>query len=511
LKRRLLAPAAVATAVAAATASATPAARDGAQFRTTQPPMLSATVAGVRVTPLLTVGERVGANYVFESIPDGIAVHARSSTRTDIYVNHETSTVPFPATLTDYTNAILSRLILNPRRVDVVSGRYVIPSSANFHRFCSNFLATRVHGFSRPMVFTNEEATDVVARTGPQSFPVPAGVPGEQAGLVVAYDIRRNRYRAIYGMGRHNHENNVAIPGYRRPVMLSGDDTFSAPSSQLYMYTARNANAVWNDRGTLWGFVSSDPAINDYGDLQPGRQISGRFIRVPRDVAIADQTALENWSNQNNVFQFIRVEDIAYDRRQTNVVYLADTGEPRALPDATTGRLRRGPAGTRGPYPNGRIFRMVLDRRTPTVVRSLSVLIDGDAQGPASAGVSSLIHNPDNLETTRRALLIQEDPGTQNQFAPDNPTGTNARVWRYDLRSRALTVVAQVNQAQDPRAPLGSWESSGIVDASAAFGRGAFLLDVQAHTLFVSTQQLSPTLTAKREGGQLLLVRIPGT
>ena len=32
---------------------------------------------------------------------------------------------------------------------------------------------------------------------------------------------------------------------------------------------------------------------------------------------------------------------------------------------------------------------------------------------------------------------------------------------------------------------LGAWESSGIVDASAAFGPGAFLIDVQAGTLWV--------------------------
>ena len=55
-------------------------------------------------------------------------------------------------------------------------------------------------------------------------------------------------------------------------------------------------------------------------------------------------------------------------------------------------------------------------------------------------------------------------------------------------------VVARVDQSADGgptdvdgRAPgnWGAWESSGIVDASAAFGRGAFLIDVQAHTLWI--------------------------
>ena len=89
------------------------------------------------------------------------------------------------------------------------------------------------------------------------------------------------------------------------------------------------------------GRSSARPAFNDYGDLALGDDISGHFILVPRAVAIGDQTALETWSNANNVFQFIRIEDIAYDRNDSHVVYMADTGEPRAVPDATTGRLRR--------------------------------------------------------------------------------------------------------------------------------------------------------------------------
>ncbi|QLQ05982.1 MAG: hypothetical protein HZY76_07890 [Anaerolineae bacterium] len=47
------------------------------------------------------------------------------------------------------------------------------------------------------------------------------------------------------------------------------------------------------------------------------------------------------------------------------MVYLADTGEPRAIPDPATGRLRRGPSGTQGPYPNGRIFKLVFNGSDP--------------------------------------------------------------------------------------------------------------------------------------------------
>jgi hypothetical protein len=494
-----------------------------AGFKTTQAAMLDAAVPGATVKPLLTVGETLpGSSYMFETLPDGISLRKGRGHTVQAYVNHETSAVPFPfdpATgvgVTNFTNALVSKLTLVRQSAGTIAGSYAIPSEANYQRFCSNFLASHKQGFSRPMLFTNEEATDFVNRTGTAW---PPGPGAEQAGVVVAYDVKSGQYKSIYGMGRHNHENSVALEKYGHPVVLSGDDTFSAPASQLYMYLAANADAVWNDQGTLWAFQSSNPAINDYGDLSGNQSVAGHFIQVPTNIAKGDQTGLESWSNANNVFQFIRVEDIAYDRHHHNVVYFADTGEPRALPDPATGRLRRGPAGTMGPWPNGRIFKMVFDRKDPTQVESLSILIDGDARGAAGAGAVDLIHQPDNVETTKDLLLFQEDPGSQNQYPIG--TGTTARIWAFDLkRGGGPYVVARVNQTADEgptdvdasttKGLWGSWESSGIVDASKYFGKGAFLVDIQAHTLAVQEEKRGP-LTFVREGGQLLLFRLPNT
>jgi hypothetical protein len=509
----------VALAVAALAVPA--AARHDRGFKTNQAAMLDPAVPGATVEPLITVGETLpGSSYTFESIPDGISLWKGRHGTVQAFVNHETSTVPFPfdpntgVGFNDFTNAMLSKLTLSRKGAGVLAGEYVIPSEANFHRFCSNFLVSREHGFERPLVFTNEEATDFVNRTGTAW---PPGPNPEQAGVVVALDVRSGEYKAIYGMGRHNHENTVGLEGYGHPVVLSTDDTFNAPSSQLYMYTARDGQAVWNDEGQLWAFVSDDPATNDYGDLAGSESVSGRFIAVPREIALGNQTALENWSNDNDVFQFIRLEDIAYDREHRNVVYIADTGEPRAVANPATGRLRRGPSGTIGPWSNGRVFKFVFDRRDPTRVQSLSILVDGDARGAAGVGALDLVHQPDNLETTEELLLIQEDPGGHNQYPIG--TGTTARIWALDLeKGGAPFVVARVNQSADEgptdvdldpnRARAGAWESSGIIDASKWFGKGAFLLDVQAGTLVVQEEKRG-NLTYQREGGQLLLFRLP--
>jgi len=501
-------------------------------FLTSTPAMLSPLAPGATVTPIISVGDTV-RGYMFEAIPDGISFTTTGSGTVDVYVNHETSLVPFPATRSDFTSALLSRLRLSQHSTGVLRGDYVIPSTGNYQRFCSNFLNGPEQGFERDLVLTNEEARDIVLRTGDAWHPPSVALTepsAEQAGVVVAYDVKSREFRSIYGMGRHNHENSVGVPGFGHPVVLSGDDTFDAPASQLFLYSAESGSAVWNDEGKLYAFVSDVPAINDYGDVTVGASVPGHFIEVPlmiatgkkpdgTDVTAADfgypappssaipngpQWVLEHWSNVNNVFQFIRVEDIAYDRNTPNVVYLADTGEPRAIPDPTTTRLRRGPSGTMGPYPNGRIFKLVLDPSDPLEVLSLSILIDGDAGG---YGNPAALHQPDNLETTANSLLIQEDPGSHNQ-------GTAigyAKIWRYTLPAGPLVVVAQVDQSQRPGSTPGSWESSGIVDASAAFGEGAFLVDIQAHGFEIeSAPSPFPGITYMREAGQLLLFRLPG-
>lgn len=79
---------------------------------------------------------------------------------------------------------------------------------------------------------------------------------------------------------------------------------------------------------------------------------------------------------------------------------------------------------------------------------------------------------------------------------------SNARIWRYDFATGVWSVVATVN------APTG--ESSGIVDASAWFGPGWWLLAVQGHGQNVAEEQRDDVLF-KHESGQLLLTHIPGS
>ena len=279
-------------------------------FKTKQPPMLVAVAPRAWVEPIMTVSvqadEMIGG-YRFESIPDGIAVRKDGKGRVEVYVNHETSTVPFPYSndpnavqptvptvnnsQNDFDNSQLSRLIINTKDRTVQSASMVITSAEGYQRFCSNFLATKKNGFNRELLFTNEEAVDWVNRTGPSFWPAVEGAAtARQSGVVVAHDPKTGETKPIWGMGRLNHENSLAIPGYKKPVVVSGDDTFvNSPSqSQMFMYIANDANGVWNDTGDLYAFVS-DGTQQRYEDFTyldaPGTSTTGHFTPVPKFIA----------------------------------------------------------------------------------------------------------------------------------------------------------------------------------------------------------------------------------
>jgi len=541
-------------------------------FLTTQPSMVT-NLTGGTVKPIITVGDTIGS-YMFEAIPDGIGITPNGKGTVDLWVNHETSTVPFPYTVpptasnsfNDMTDSLVSQLKLQQSNAAVMSAKLAIKDSGNFHRFCSSFIATKAHGFKHDMLLTNEEGTDWVMRNGMQWPATPGDDAAREIGLVVAHDINNGKTKPIYGMGRHNHENSLPLTIYGKPVVLSGDDTFTSnpAQSQVYSYIAKNSDDVWKDKGTLYAFRADNWAVfNDYYDFAIGSPMSipGELIPVPKQIATglnpdgtdmtsADvppslggpyppppagawansagtstpidgpQWVLEHWSDLNNVFQFVRIEDMAYDKRpgMANVVYLADSGR---------GTAGSGPSGGNAfTSSNGRIWKMVMDPTDPTQVLGLSIFIEGD---DAPVKTISEIHQPDNLETTVNGLYITEDPGSSQQFPQGSldPNATNARIWQHNFNTNVLSPVLVANQSADEGPTdvdaaatpgnMGAWEMSGIIDASSVFGPGAFLLDVQAHTLYTHTSPgpdlvapAGPDWTNKREGGQLVLVTIPG-
>jgi hypothetical protein len=186
--RSILACVALAAVMTATATAAAFAKTNRSGFTTKQPSMLTPVMPGVTASPLLTVGDRLRSGYRFEAIPDGISVRPRGKGRVDLFVNHETSKVPFPYSAaaptaangeSDFDNAQVSRLIVNRHSGGVLNGKFVIDSSEGFQRFCSNYLATSREGFTRDILFTNEESPDYVYRRE-DSWPPVMGDPAEE-------------------------------------------------------------------------------------------------------------------------------------------------------------------------------------------------------------------------------------------------------------------------------------------------------------------------------------------
>ena len=464
------------------------------------------------------------ADDIFQGIPDGIGVRPGpdGSGYVDLFVTHEQSHVPFFGQA-DLQDSSVSRVRVDIAEQSVtelqnqiISG--VIPGGAGFLRFCAAFMAGPEHGFDNYTFLVNEESNETVLSVPPGAVygPDPAIAPNRQAGYSVWLDTETGEFDVISRAGRHNHENTVVIPGgWKNLAILSGDDTFAAPSSQLYLYTANDAEQMMDDKGQLWAFQVTatngtpladpyDPFndANDYLEITAGDDWSGRFIHVPTDIARgvtgeAPQTALENWSNANNVFQFVRVEDVAYDPDSPRDVYFADTGTDRLQESGTTGRLFRGPSDT-GVASNGRIFKMVLNEKDPRIVDSFRIFAD-------SADAASAFVNPDNIEVGDNSIMVQEDSSSAND------------IWQYSFLSEEWTKVASVTGTGS------SAESSGIVRLeNTAFGAGWWALDVQGHQNLAAFTETGFTWSGgpstangsyikRLEDGQLLLMYIPGS
>jgi len=517
LKLAALVPVATLSLVPAApAASALPTCPDPATALITLDPSVPANTCA---RPVINVGDTVGS-FMFEGIPDGIGAMPGVGGTVEVFVNHEQSRVPFAPVLpgpffADFDWASVSHLTLDANG-HVISGSEPIPDSAGFQRFCSATMAGPDQGLSSYVFLTGEEAPERVA--------VPAGAPygadpayapanDRQSGYSVVLDPVTGAFTQVAGMGRHNHENEMVLPGdWDQIAILSGDDTFTppAPASQLYLYLADTVASIRSDQGSLWAFqatarngVKVDAAnplnnANDYSDIVLGDHFRGRFIRVPTKVAkgltsAEPQTALENWSNQHNVFQFIRIEDSAYDPRvgpgENPVMYFSDTGNGNVI-EGPNGQL----IGGAGPFNRGRVFRMEFAPDNPRKVVDLSILIDGNfSANPFSPGLA--LRAPDNIGMSDHSLMLQEDTSSQV-----------SRLLRYDLDTQTWSVIAKVNDQQ--------WESSGIVDASDFYGPGTWLLDVQAHNVNVEGPTEIPPGSGvfyKTEGGQLLLLTLPGS
>lgn len=441
----------VAQEVTPETELAAPAMVEPGTLTKTRPFIIPLEGANLTITPILTAGEMVG-DYQMTGVPDGLGL-ARNGDEVVLFMNHELS-VEDDGNLSD---SKVSRLVLDPETGAVLSGSYVVTGEEGYWSLCSASLAGPEAGFDRPVFLSGEESAD-----------------GPHGGIAMAVDAADGTVTELPWLGMFEHENQVAVPGFEgKTVVLATED--NSNGSEFYMYVADSPADFLSGKGQLYVFKADNAAGT--ADIAIGGDLTGSFIPVDQKDNV-DAAALAETVQTEGAFNFIRLEDLTYNRTTPNVIYFVDTGddeEPNLAADGTPLSL------------NGRLYQMTLDPADPTKVTSLTVLLDGDAGDD--------LHNPDNIDADASTVMIQEDTGA----------GV-ARILAYSIADGTLTPIATLDQSAgeglvDEGDEPGAWESSGIINVSDIFGDGAWLVDVQAHSL--SAAQFG----AADESGQLLLIR----
>lgn len=451
----------------------------GGFLTATSPYITVADPANSSVKATITSGDAIGG-YKFAKIPDGIGAFANGKGTLNVFVNHE---------LNNGTNhggfAKVSELKLKKDGA-IVGAQMVVDGSELYERFCSASMIEG-SGFKHPTFFTNEEVDD---------------------GIVVAIDGKTGKLTEMPWLGKMSHENTIVVPYFYetagKTVVLTFEDG-AATESEVYMYVADSPEDLMAGDGQLYVFGAvNNSTYNTWDDAYFSTgAISGKFIPLSWDHATQDETDLDGEAIAAGGFQFIRAEDGAVDRRdgKGNIAYMADTGNNVDENGAPI------PAGANGQsWERGRMYKFAFTDPSDPTKASLQVIMDGnDSAAPGYNSVLKMaMSNPDNIDTSQDSLMIQEDRIGVTRSSPASPYDMtkNAKIIRVDLDSidagfATMEFVAYLNQDVDRAARHGDWESSGIVDVSEFFGKGSWLVTVQAHSL--------------QEGGQLLLLNVNGS
>lgn len=497
-----------------------------------------------RIVPLLTVGDEVPLllntysaiaqptvdpteKYAFTGIPDGTGVKqviVNGKTYYYVWVNHElgnTSSTDISTTFAGekITGARVSlfvfdeswRVIGGKNLIDTVvdsTGTYLLntttglytntqdPSKTlSFGRFCSAYLADSgfvdANGQEVPIFFAPEESNNTSR-----------GWAVTPDGTAVAID----------GLGRFAKENVVAASQYRatnsnKTVLLSSEDN---ADGELYLWigtqTAEDPN----------GFKNGDLYVLKVTNADYEGQVSGKttatWTKVDQSAVFnadgtpkttgTDLTTFVNSAGKSTNFQ--RIEDIAEDPNRPGTFYFVTTGtkKPPGQPSAADVAT---PDLAENPY--GRLYRFSLNTTDPTgAIDNFELLLTG---GPGK-GTSY-----DNIVVDRSGkILIQED---ETSFGGDLMKAENREASIFAFDPTTNTINRQFTLNEDAAGSVynhpdvkGEWESSGIVEVPglSVADRGAYLFDVQAHTVRnnVTNATNQNILNGNHiEGGQLLV------
>ncbi len=470
------------------------------------------------VQPLISVGETVPntsdatKEYQMIGIPDGIGATKGKGNTTLLYMSHELgNTVTSEPNMGGPLNrgAFVSRFVLDKDGC-VVSGQRaydqvfdeengtVLPAAdttnttPGFGRFCSSSLAFKSAGFDRPIFFANEES-------GPGGSFDPKG-----ALLWAVFD---GEIHSLVKHGRFAWENALVRPDAGELTVVMGmEDGPATLDNQLYMYVGKKSKSKGAsvlsrnglDTGKLYVFVSDTAGKTGEDNFTSG-SIVGHWEELPDQTSVS-QATLETQTDAVNAFTFVRVEDGAWSKTDKNSFYFVTTGSGAP----STGNVL------------GRAYQMDFDKKNILGKTTLTIVYNADTVAASGGDIGFA---PDNVDSNREYLMIQED-GTSQSRPEYAKRARDGSIWRHDLKNNfAAKRVVELNPpgtyipagfTAPPAIGPGVWETSGIIDASEFFGRNSWLFVVQAHNPVVPSGTPAISIAPAPntvEDGQLLIMR----
>ena len=303
-----------------------------------------------------------------------------------------------------------------------VSGEYVLNSGvADFARQCSGTMWERdIHGGSSDLYLSASENFNYDVKG---IDPYAPATPTADFGLDA--------------LGEFHWENAVPLPrdAYNgRTVIIGGDDDSSNSLGQVTLYYSDNGDGDLNN-GSIYvlkatqvsdgagGVVDADSStIYTEENLDFGVTYGVEFVEIENG---ADMTReeMENASIAVNALQFMRVEDVDYQKGSDD--------NNRNLYFAVTGR---GPG--RGTFNDwGTVYKLELDDDSP-MTGQLTQIISGNTDTNNMDGNLPSLQSPDNICVTENFVYTQEDP---NSFS----RGHTAYIYQSDLNGNATRVVME--------------------------------------------------------------------
>lgn len=482
---------------------------------TTMAPAQMAGVGGWSVDPIYTIGDSLPNGFRAVGIPDGIGAYALNDRTIRVYVNGELgNNRGYAYSLADFaagqsvqgarvtffdidkaTRGVVDAGLAYSKIIDRAGNVVTMASQIGngFNRFCSSSL------FEANSFGGGRGLSDRLYMTGEENG----------NGSAFALDPATGTMHALPDFGRASYENVALVDTGRtdKVAFLIGDDS-SGANMRLYVGTKdANSSDILERNGLKNGKLYA--WVSDAGDTDPstfrggnGDSRTGSWVELTvKDTAkagtagydalgYADNSTLTAEANAQGAAGFARVEDLATNPKDGSLVAFATTGSSYANGADTWGTI------------------YTLD-------------IDFDADGNPSAGKMVIAYNgdqdaafalrsPDNLDwKNATTLLIQEDRSANwNSVTGANPN--EAGILEVGLDGSVTAVARMTRAVPDGQTDtaigdLGNWESSGILDISALFGRQRgqiFLADVQAHGIKLGNDDLV-------EGGQLFFLNSP--